>query len=350
MADLLRLATGALRLLPAEPAHRLSLSLAPLAARCERNRPDDPRLAINALGLSFPNPIGLAAGYDKDAEAADAMSAFGFGFVEVGTVTPQPQAGNPRPRLFRLARDRAVINRMGFNNAGMERARLRLRARRGKGIVGVNIGANKDSADRIEDYRICFERLAPVANYVSVNVSSPNTPGLRALQDAPELERLLETILGARRALARPVPILLKIAPDLSSQALDDVAAVALKSGIEGLIVSNTTTSRPATLRDSHAREAGGLSGAPLFQLSTNMLREARRRTGDKLILIGVGGVESGADAYVKIRAGASLVQLYTALSFEGPGLVSRIKRELLSLLERDGFAQVADAVGADAR
>ena len=340
-------AASVLRLFPAETAHlatiRLARSFAPLIPAAAA---DDSRLGVRALGHDFPNPIGLAAGFDKNAEVPAAMLAFGFGFVECGTVTPRPQAGNPRPRLFRLDEDLAVINRMGFNNDGMDVVAGRLQARRPGGICGINIGANKDSLDRIQDYRLALARLAPLADYVAVNVSSPNTPGLRGLQDRDELARLLEVLRAARAQLATPVPLLLKIAPDLDDRALDDIADVALAAGIEGLIVSNTTITRPPSLRSRYAAESGGLSGAPLFEPSTRILREMHARVGARLVLIGVGGVASGADAYGKIRAGASLVQLYSALTFQGPGLVQRIKQELLTCLARDGFASVRDAVG----
>ncbi|HEY0104454.1 MAG TPA: quinone-dependent dihydroorotate dehydrogenase [Rhizomicrobium sp.] len=337
-----------LRLFPPETAHRATLWLAKNLSGLLPDPPaDDPRLAVAALGLRFSNPLGLAAGFDKDAEVPDAMRKFGFGFVECGTVTPRPQAGNPRPRLFRLAEDRAVINRMGFNNGGMDAAAARLAARRRKGVLGINIGANKDSADRIADYGTGFARLAPFADYVTVNVSSPNTPGLRGLQNRDELVRLLTVLSDARARLSLSVPLLLKIAPDLDLPALDDIAAVLAEVPIEGLIVSNTTIARPAALKSVHAAETGGLSGAPLFEPSTHILKQMRRRVG--LTLVGVGGIASGAQAYAKIRAGASLVQLYTALALDGPGLVARIKRELLACLDRDGFARLADAVGADA-
>jgi dihydroorotate dehydrogenase len=276
------------------------------------------------------------------------MLKLGFGFAECGTVTPRPQAGNPRPRLFRLAEDRAVVNRMGFNNDGMEAVAARLLRRKRTGIAGINIGANKDSADRIADYRSAFVRLAPLADYIAINVSSPNTPGLRALQNREELERLLGSLAEERARVAPGPPLLLKIAPDLDDGALDDVAEVALAHGLNGIIGTNTTISRPADLHSVHAKEQGGLSGAPLFSRSTEVLKQLRRRMGNKPVLIGVGGVRSGADAYVKLRAGASLVQLYTALAYEGPGLVPRIKRELLALLARDGFSSVEQAIGAD--
>ena len=339
-------AAGLLRLLPAETAHRATISLTRMAAPLlPAQRPEDPRLQLTALGLSFSNPVGLAAGFDKDAEVPDAMGRLGFGFVECGTVTPRPQAGNKRPRLFRLTEDAAVINRMGFNNSGMAAAAKNLAARHGKGIVGINIGANKDSADRIADYVQALAALSPLADYVTVNVSSPNTPGLRGLQNKDDLSRLLGSLTAARQT---SIPLLLKIAPDLGSPALDDIADVARGSGIEGLIVSNTTIARPA-LRSAHGNESGGLSGQPLFAPSTEILRQMRRRLGNAVVLVGVGGVSSGADAYAKIRAGASLVQLYTALVYQGPGLITHIKRDLAALLARDGFASVVDAVGADA-
>ncbi len=340
-----------LRRLPPETAHRATLRLMRLAAPLIPAPPaDQPSLAISVLGLSFPNPLGLAAGFDKDAEVPDAMLKLGFGLVECGSVTPRPQAGNPRPRLFRLGEDRAVINRMGFNNKGMEPMAARLAARRRRGVVGINIGANKDSEDRPSDYRAAFARLAPFADYVTVNISSPNTPGLRGLQNRDELRNLLGIVTSERARTNTTVPILLKIAPDIDPKALDDIADVALAVGIEGIILTNTTIARRATLKNGYARESGGLSGAPLFAPSTAILRAMAARVAGRLVLVGAGGVASGADAYAKIRAGASLVQLYTALAFEGPGLIGRIKHELTALLASDGFAHVADAVGADLR
>ncbi len=335
-----------LRRLPAETAHDLTLALMARLKLAPRRLADPPVLRVQALGLSFPNPVGLAAGFDKNAALPDAMGKLGFGFVECGTVTPRPQAGNSKPRLFRLSEDRAVINRMGFNNGGMMLAAANLKRRTGQGIVGINIGANKDSEDRIADYRTAFAELAALADYVTVNISSPNTPGLRGLQNRDELTRLIGTVLETRGAAATPV--LVKIAPDLDEAALDEIAAVALMSGIDGLIVSNTTIARPP-LKNAHAGETGGLSGAPLLVPSTKILRGVRQRTGNKLTLIGAGGIASGADAYAKIRAGASLVQLYSALVFEGPGLVARIKSELAECLTRDGYDSVSEAVGADA-
>ena len=344
---MLDIAARVLGILPAEAAHRLTIRLVKVFSPLLPSPPvDDPRLGVKVLGLRFPNPVGLAAGFDKDAEVPDAMLRFGFGFVECGTLTPRPQQGNAKPRLFRLREDRAVINRMGFNNRGIDDAARRF-ARRGRtGVVGINIGANKDSADRVADYALSFERLAPYADYVTVNVSSPNTPGLRGLQNRDELQRLLDTLIHARRGM--PKPLLLKIAPDLDEPAMDGIAQVVLDSGIEGLIVSNTTLVRPTSLKSTAARESGGLSGQPLLEPSTQVLKHMRKRVGASIVLVGVGGVSNGADAYAKIRAGASLVQLYTALAYEGPGLITRIKRELLECLARDGFARVSDAIGVD--
>ncbi len=341
--------TALLKLLPPETAHDATLALLRLAGPLlPRPHPDDERLRIAVLGLEFPNPIGLAAGFDKNAFVPDVMAKFGFGFVECGTVTPRPQLGNPRPRLFRLARDRAVVNRMGFNNDGMDAMALRLSARKGGTILGINIGANKDSVDRSTDYRQAFSKLAPFASYVAINVSSPNTPGLRGLQNRNELERLLGLLTDARQRANSHVPLLLKIAPDIDRPSADDIAEISLASGIEGLIVSNTTIARPATLKSPDAHQPGGLSGAPLFAPSTALLRAMRERIGSRLVLVGVGGIRSGADVYAKIRAGASLVQLYTALVYDGPGLVARLKRDLLDCLARDGFSRLSDAIGAD--
>jgi dihydroorotate dehydrogenase len=341
----LDIAARAFRALPAETAHRATIRLTGLFAPVlPRSAPDDARLGIRVLGLDFPNPVGLAPGFDKDAEVPDAMLKLGFGFVECGTVTPLPQKGNPRPRLFRLPEDGAVINRMGFNNRGMDAAAARLSARSKQGVVGINIGANKESADRIADYARGFMRLGPLADYVTVNVSSPNTPGLRGLQNKEELTRLL-SVLAEARVKQTHKPILLKIAPDLDGHALDDIAAAVMACRIEGIIVSNTTLARPS-LKSANADEIGGLSGRPLFAPATEILRQVRARVPGDIVLIGVGGISSGADAYAKIRAGASLVQLYTAMVFEGPGLVARIKRDLLTCLARDGFSSITEAVG----
>ena len=330
--------------LDAERAHRLTIG-ALKAIPAGRPAMADPVLTARVAGLDFPNPVGLAAGFDKDAEVYRQMLGLGFGFVEVGTLTPRPQAGNPKPRLFRLAEDRAVINRLGFNNGGLEAAKARLGGKRA-GIVGVNVGANKESADRIADYARAVREMAPLADYLTVNISSPNTPGLRALQDKGALEELVAAVTEARGAAA--APIFLKVAPDLERADVDDMAAVAM-GRLDGLIVSNTTISRPA-LRSPHGGEAGGLSGAPLKALALERLRDFRTATGGQIPLIAAGGTASGADAFERILAGASLVQLYSALVYEGPGLARRIASELKALLQRDGFASVADAVGSGAK
>ncbi|MFZ5609946.1 MAG: quinone-dependent dihydroorotate dehydrogenase [Pseudomonadota bacterium] len=333
-----------------ERAHSLSLwALRHGLTGGKMSAPDDPVLATRLAGLPLPNPIGLAAGFDKNAEVAGAVLGLGFGFAEVGTLTPRPQPGNPRPRLFRLVEDEAVINRLGFNNGGLEAALARLGAQAGRpGVVGVNVGANKDSADRIADYRHGVAAVAPYAAYIAVNISSPNTPGLRALQEKASLERLLAAVVAGRGA--HGAPIFLKIAPDLEDEDKAAIAAVVLDAGIDGLIIANTTLARPPSLKSRHRGEVGGLSGKPLLAPSTALLADFHRLTKGRLALIGVGGVASGADAYAKIRAGASAVQLYTALVYHGPGLIAQIKRDLARLLRRDGFACVADAVGAGHR
>jgi dihydroorotate dehydrogenase len=307
---------------------------------------DDPMLATEVAGLKLPNPIGLAPGFDKNAEVFAPMLRAGFGFVECGTVTPKPQAGNPRPRLFRLTEDRAVINRMGFNNDGLDAFAARL-ATRGAGIVGANIGANKDSADRIGDYVVCLTRLWGLASYFTINISSPNTPGLRALQTKAALQELLGRLAQARDALPPEglVPMFLKVAPDLEDGEVEAIVETAEAAGLTGIIVANTTISRPP-LSSRFRDETGGLSGAPVKALSTRRLQDFAAASGGRLALIGAGGVASGEDAYAKIRAGACAVQLYSALVYEGPGLVTRVKRELVQLLRRDGFASVRDAVG----
>jgi dihydroorotate dehydrogenase len=310
-----------------------------------------PELATSCWGLDFPNPVGLAAGFDKDARVPDAMLGLGFGFVETGTVTPRPQAGNPRPRIFRLGRDHAVVNRLGFNNHGLEVAAGRLAARRRTGIVGANIGCNKDSDDKIGDYVQGLTVMAPLADYLVVNVSSPNTPGLRDLQTIDNLRPLLEALLTARAKLAGPAatrPLCVKIAPDLADGDAIAVARLALDLGLDGLSISNTTITRPDGLTSPHRHEAGGLSGRPMFARSTQLLAAVHVATQGRLPLIGLGGVASAADAYAKIRAGATLVQLYTALVYAGPRLVQDITDGLADLLRRDGFARVGDAVGAD--
>lgn len=307
---------------------------------------DDPILATSLAGLALPNPIGLAAGFDKDAEVPDAMLKLGFGFVECGSVCPLAQPGNARPRLFRLVEDRAVINRFGFNSKGVDHAHARLTARAGKpGIVGINLGANKDSADRTDDYVVALRALAPHASYVTVNISSPNTPGLRSLQDGAALADLIARVMAARGRL--DVPLFVKVAPDQGEDDWATITRACIDGGVDGLIVSNTTVSRPA-LRSRHAGEAGGLSGAPLKPLALAALKRFRSETGGQLPLIAVGGIASGQDAYDRIRAGASAVQLYSALVYEGPGLVTRIKADLAACLRRDGFASVAAAAQAE--
>ena len=326
-----------------EQAHDLTIAALKRVPAARPPQPD-PVLGVRVAGLHFPNPIGLAAGFDKNARVYDRMLGLGFGFAEVGTLTPLPQAGNPKPRLFRLEEDRAVINRLGFNNGGQQAALDRLRARSPSGIVGVNIGANKDSVDRIADYRAGARAMAPVADYLTVNISSPNTPGLRALQDPAALDELLAAVVEERGGSGPP--IFLKLAPDLEVADVDDISRVAIGRGIDGLIISNTTVTRPP-LRSRHAGEGGGLSGAPLKALALQRLRDFRTATGGAIPLIAAGGIASGADAYQRIRAGASLVQLYSALAFHGPGLPGRMLRDLDRLLARDGFTSVTDAVGA---
>jgi dihydroorotate dehydrogenase len=342
-----------LRWFDPEDAHRMAIQGLKLLPP-SRPRPDDAKLAVRAFGLNFPNPIGMAAGFDKSAEAPDALLRLGFGFVEIGTVTPKPQSGNPRPRLFRLERDEAVINRMGFNNDGAEVVLRRLAARAHlSGIVGVNVGANKDSADRVADYVRLIETFAPVASYFTVNVSSPNTPGLRNLQQAAALDELLAKVIDARervRQNAGDSPVLLKIAPDLSLAELDDVVQIARSRRVDGMIVANTTIGRPSTLREqARAREQGGLSGRPLFRLSTRMVAETYVRAEGAFPLIGVGGIDSGGAALTKIRAGASLIQLYSSLIYKGLGLVDAIKNDLSSTLLRTGRDSLSEIVGADA-
>ena len=341
-------ASGLLRRINPETAHRLTIGalkagLGPALAAA------DPLLAVRLAGLSLPNCVGLAAGFDKNGEVPDAMLRAGFGFVECGTVTPLPQAGNPTPRLFRLSDDRAVINRMGFNNEGLEAFAARLGSRRRTGVVGANIGANKDSADRIADYVAGLRRLWGLASYFTVNISSPNTPGLRALQTRSALQELLGRLAEARGELSArgDAPVFLKVAPDLDDAEIEAICEVAAVHGLDALIVGNTTLARPETLRSAHRNESGGLSGAPLMDASTAVLRRFHLAAGGRIALIGAGGVASGADAYAKIRAGAAAVQLYSAMVFEGPGLVGRIRRELAALLAADGFSNVAEATGA---
>ncbi|HWK45306.1 MAG TPA: quinone-dependent dihydroorotate dehydrogenase [Stellaceae bacterium] len=352
MIALASLALPLLRTLPAERAHDLTLRALRLGFQPFPAPADDPILATRLWSLDFPNPVGLAAGFDKNAEVPDAMLRLGFGLTEIGTVTPRPQPGNPQPRVFRLPADGAAINRLGFNNQGLGQVSARLTARRRVGIVGGNIGKNRDTSDATADYCRGVATLAPLVDYLVINVSSPNTPGLRDLQRRSEVRVLIAAVIAARDAvrLTRPPPLLLKIAPDLTPREIIDLAETGADSGIDGMIISNTTTARPPTLRDRNAPEPGGLSGRPLFEPSTALLAEIYRLTRGRVPLIGVGGIANGADAYAKIRAGASLVQLYTALIYHGPGLVKRIKRDLAALLRRDGFSSVAEAVGVDIR
>jgi dihydroorotate dehydrogenase len=349
IAGLFSLARPLLHALDAETAHQLTirgLALMPAGAPPR----DDPRLAVEVFGRRVPNPVGLAAGFDKQCEVPDALLALGFGFVELGGVVPKPQPGNPRPRVFRMERDEAVINRFGLNSDGLEVFRARLAGRKGRpGVVGANIGANKDSADRIGDYVACAAALCGLADFLTVNVSSPNTPGLRDLQGEAFLDDLLARVSEARGD-ARTA-IVLKIAPDIGLDVLDAIVATALRRGVDALTVSNTTVARPANLRDAAlARETGGLSGKPLFASSTRLLAEAYLRIEGRMPLIGVGGVDSAEAVWVKIRAGASLIQLYTALVYKGPGLVADIKRGLGRILETERLNAMTDAIGRDAR
>ena len=358
-----RLLRPALFRLDPERAHRAALRA--LAVRPGAQPACPPTLATNVAGLHFPNPVGMAAGFDKDAEVPDALLRLGFGFVEVGSITPHPQEGNARPRLFRLPRDRAVINRMGFNNSGAQAARARLAGRTGQsGPLGVNIGANKDSPDRVADYAQMARIMAPVADYLAVNVSSPNTPGLRALQDENALGDLLDAVLAARdEALVAPSagqapagigaarrdlpPVFLKVAPDLELADVDAIARIAMERRIGGLIVANTTIDRPP-LRSAHAGETGGLSGAPLKAKALQRLRDFRAATDGALPLVGVGGIFNAMDAWERIRAGASLVQLYTGMVYRGPGIARSITAGLAYLVEREGMSSIAEAVGSE--
>ncbi|XP_038825688.1 dihydroorotate dehydrogenase (quinone), mitochondrial-like [Salvelinus namaycush] len=348
------------RIVGAETAHVMAVRLIGLGL-VPLNRYQDPvSLEVNVMGCKFKNPIGIAAGFDKHGEAVDGLYRLGFGFVEVGTITPKPQEGNPKPRVFRLTTDQAVINRYGFNSCGLAAARERLKAREGTQVeltkaglpLGINLGKNKLSQDAVADYLEGVRTLGPLADYLVVNVSSPNTPGLRDLQGKGELRQLLYKVLKERDALqggSRP-PVLVKIAPDLTAQDKQDIADVVTELGVDGLLVSNTTVSRPETLQDPQSKEGGGLSGQPIKELSTRTVREMYSLTKGKVPIIGVGGVASGQDALDKICAGASLVQLYTSLTYHGPPIVIKIKRELEQLLKEQGFASISDAVGADHR
>jgi dihydroorotate dehydrogenase len=353
IGTLFNLARPLIHRMDAETAHRLTVA-ALAAAPPLRPAADDPVLATEAFGLSFSNPVGLAAGFDKHAEAVDGALGLGFGFVEVGGVTPLPQPGNPKPRVFRLTEDEAVINRYGLNSDGMEAVAQRLAARRARGgIVGVNLGANKESADRAADYAVLTRRLAPVTDFLTVNVSSPNTPGLRDLQAESALDDLIAKAIEARDEAAqggRRTPMLLKIAPDLTLPELDGMVAVARRRGIDGMIVSNTTIARPESLRSAARNETGGLSGKPLFTASTRLLAETFLRVERQFPLVGVGGIDSAASAFAKIRAGADLVQFYSAMVFHGPGLVKTVKTGLAAEVRSAGLPSLNALVGRDAQ
>ncbi|MEQ1724467.1 MAG: quinone-dependent dihydroorotate dehydrogenase [Sphingopyxis sp.] len=342
-----RLMMAMVRPFDPEVAHRfviIALSMLPVAAR----RCDDPRLAVSTAGLDFANPICLAAGFDKDARAVHTMARFGFAGAEAGTLTPLPQSGNPRPRLFRLSEDAAVINRMGFNNGGQAAATPRLaavRARSGRALIGINIGANKDAADRVADYVQGVKAMAPHADWLTINISSPNTPGLRALQDEGALDALLAATREARTA--NGPPIFLKVAPDLGPERVDGIVRCSITHGIDAIIIGNTTLSRPP-LQSSHAGEAGGLSGAPLAELALQRLRDFRVATGGQLPLIAAGGVATADDVWVRLRAGAGLVQLYSALVYHGPWLAARIARDLSRRMDEEGVASLAEIIDAD--
>ena len=348
MNGLFGLGQALLLALDPERAHDLAVKSLELGLYPRATEPDDKRLAQRIFGLDFPNPIGMAAGFDKDARVPRELLATGLGFVEVGTLTPRAQSGNPLPRVFRSQADRAIINRLGFNNEGQEAALQRLQ-RRPTGVVGVNIGAGRDSSDRIGDYVSGIERMGSVASYFTVNISSPNTPGLRDLQAPETLDALLKRVLTARGALANKPPLLVKLAPDLADADLPEVVDVIVANGVDAIVVSNTTLMRDGLKDATFARETGGLSGRPLFTRSTRMLARVYQLTRGKLPLVGVGGVDSGETAVAKIEAGASLLQLYTGLVFEGPGLIGRIKQALVVAIERAGAHDLKPLIGARA-
>ncbi|MEM6680945.1 MAG: quinone-dependent dihydroorotate dehydrogenase [Pseudomonadota bacterium] len=342
---LFELARPALFALSPERAHGLTITALKAGLIAPQKVPDPAILKTQLAGIDLPNPIGLAAGFDKNAEVPWAMSRLGFGLVEVGTITPRPQSGNPKPRVFRLPQDGAVINRLGFNNAGLRDALRRVRKVPRDIVLGVNVGANKTSENRVEDYAAGISALANHARYITINISSPNTPGLRDLQASSELSYLIERSVAARGDAH--VPMFIKLAPDMGIDALKSTLDAAQKAGADGFILTNTTLERPAALRSSAHIEAGGLSGAPLMAPSTQLLAQAARHVGTAVPLIGVGGVSSGADAFAKIAAGAHTVQLYSALIYHGPGLIQAIKRDLANILETNGFKTVSDAVGS---
>jgi dihydroorotate dehydrogenase len=340
------------RLLPAEAAHNAALQALKTGIVPLKTSTHHPMLQSTCFGLTFANPVGLAAGFDKNAEAVDALLAQGFGFVEAGTITPLPQPGNPTPRMFRLSEDEAVINRLGFNNKGVHAFVANLQKRKRSGITGANIGKNKDSLDAAYDYATTLEAVYPQVDYITVNISSPNTVGLRDLQRKEALLGLMETVEAKRNELTARFgsrkPVLYKIAPDLETQDKEDIVAAALAKKVDGLIVTNTTITRPTSLQSRHHAERGGLSGKPLFALSTQTLRDIYGLSKGKIPLIGVGGIASAEDAYAKIKAGASLVQLYTGLVYQGFGLVTRINEGLVHLLERDGHKTLREAIGTE--
>ena len=345
-------ATRLLRLLDPEQAHRLTIAALKRRRLKPLDRDGDPRLAMRLFGLSFPSPVGLAAGFDKNGEVPDAMLRLGFSFVEIGTVTPRPQRGNPKPRLFRLPADEAVINRLGFNNLGHDAVARNLEQRRGRGgLVGVNIGANRDSEDRIADYVTGVARFAPLASWLTINISSPNTPGLRDLQEEGKLGQLLARVAEAREAAiaaaGRRVPLFVKISPDMDDGQLTALLETTLRHQADGLIISNTTIARPH-LKSRRHQWMGGLSGPPLFESSTAMLARARSLIGDRLVLIGVGGVDGPDSAWAKIAAGADLIQLYTGMIYKGPGLPERIKAGLVNRLEDRNFSHISEACGIE--
>ena len=350
ISGLSKLAQPLLLMLPPEQAHEATLVALENGLHPRTAGPDDPRLQVKALGLDFPNPIGMAPGFDKEGRVPDALLSIGFGYTEIGTITPLPQPGNPAPRVFRLPRDNGVINRLGFNSGGHAAARARLGKRAQRGIVGINVGANKESDDRAGDYVKGIETFAAIASYFTANISSPNTPGLRDLQAPAVLDQLLERVMAAREQAAaasgRRVPVLVKIAPDVAEEDLEAIVGRMLAHNVEGLIVGNTTLSRRG-LRDVEiGREAGGLSGKPLFHRATVMLAKVARLTRGRMVLIGVGGIDSGETALAKIEAGANLVQLYSSLIYEGIGLVERIKQHLVGVMAHEGITSLAPLVG----
>jgi dihydroorotate dehydrogenase len=344
------LARPLLNVLDPEQAHELTLRSMEAGIYPRSSVPDDGRLAVNAWGLTLPNPLGIAAGFDKDARVVGAVLAMGLGFAEIGTVTPRPQPGNPRPRVLRLGKDGAIINRLGFNNGGHAAALARLERRPPRGVVGINVGANKDAPDRAADYVEGIQSFYDVAGYFTVNVSSPNTPGLRDLQAPAALDDLLARVLAARSQLiasGKPRrPIVVKLAPDLAEADLEPVVGVLVGRSVDGIAIANTTLGRPGLSDPALGEQAGGLSGRPLFHRSTVMLARVYRLTQGRIPLIGIGGIDSGAAAIAKIEAGATLLQLYTALVYEGPGLVARIKRDLVRYAEQEKLARIGEASG----